>query len=346
MAHILPKVSILLPNYNYRRFLDARLQSILTQTVADWELIIVDSYSNDGAWELIQEYASQDARIRAFQAPREGIYAGLNRCLGFAQGQYIYIAMSDDTMSPHCLETMVKAMEAHPECDVCQSQLELIDEAGILMADRSRVGHSEHFFGELLKRAHIRHAPYDGLLHCVVGSVYPSLTQLLIRRTVFDKVGLFPLQWGSQGDFEWGMRVGLVCNILYIPETLATLRIHPHQASAISDYESAAQQIRFCAMMESAFPILAKQHPDEYRKIQQSRMFFPYRRKQIEFGLKDRPRRIQKAWFLASVGLHHPMAVREYLTRRFLGKIRFPDDFTYIRQELNRLGFEQQIKML
>ena len=65
-----PKVSVLLPNLNNRRFLKERIQTVLDQTFTDWELVIVDSYSDDGAWELIQEFATKEPRMQISQAPR------------------------------------------------------------------------------------------------------------------------------------------------------------------------------------------------------------------------------------------------------------------------------------
>lgn len=59
-----PLVSILLPNLNTRPFLEERMATILTQTYTNWELIIVDSYSDDGAWEYLSRFRS---RIREWR---------------------------------------------------------------------------------------------------------------------------------------------------------------------------------------------------------------------------------------------------------------------------------------
>ncbi len=105
-----PLVSICLPNLNNRRFLEPRMESIMAQTMADWELIVCDSYSDDGAWEYFQAFAG-DQRVQLHQVPREGIYAGWNECLRRACGKYVYIATSDDTMAPECLEKLSAALE-------------------------------------------------------------------------------------------------------------------------------------------------------------------------------------------------------------------------------------------
>ena len=105
-----PLVSICLPTLNARRFLEPRMDSILAQTLTDWELIVCDSFSDDGTWEYLQQF-KDDARVRLYQVPREGMYAGWNECLRRCRGEYVYIATADDTMVPECLERMVAALE-------------------------------------------------------------------------------------------------------------------------------------------------------------------------------------------------------------------------------------------
>ncbi len=186
-----PKVSVVMPNLNYRHYLDERIQSVLNQTLTDFEYIIVDSYSDDGAWELIQEYAEKDSRLLISQAPRGIYWTCWNMCIQQARGEYIYIATSDDTMMPDCLEKMVAALDAHPECGICHCCLKAIDEKGEEILGWWYEMPAPQFYGELMNKLHIRLAPYDGILHCAFGSIYLSMTQLLIRRKVFEQVGLF-----------------------------------------------------------------------------------------------------------------------------------------------------------
>ena len=245
-----PKVSICLPNLNTRPYLPERLRSILNQTFQNWEVVIVDSYSEDGAWEYFQEQAHKDPRIRLSQAPR-GLYASWNNCIRQSQGEYIYFATSDDTMEPDCLEKMVLALETHPECGLCQCGLEVIDEIGNAFPVSWREFPFGRFARDWLDRPHIRRAPLDGILYCALGTVYTSITQLLIRRAVFDRVGLFDDTWGTVSDFEWGMRAGLLEDCIYIPETLAAWRIHPQQISTGAD--AAAVRQKMISMISTAF---------------------------------------------------------------------------------------------
>src|SRR5260370_32455850 len=80
-----PKVSICLPNPNNRRFLPERLESIFQQSFTHWGLVVVDNYSDDGAWGYFVEEAAKERRMRISQAPREGVYANWNNCIRQAQ---------------------------------------------------------------------------------------------------------------------------------------------------------------------------------------------------------------------------------------------------------------------
>lgn len=343
----LPNVSILLPNLNTRPFLVERLDSILGQTLQNWELIVVDSYSDDGAWELLQEYATRDSRFRLSQAPRDGIYPNLNRCITRARGAYIYIATGDDTMSPDCLETMVTALDAHPDCGICHTCLHVIDAEGKEIPNFIHKLRPALFYGELLQKPHIRFAPYDGILHCALHTVYTSLTQLLIRHSVFDTIGPFRAEWGAEGDFEWEMRAALRYNVLHIPYTGATWRIHDKQATRLSDRESSAKTERSCRMITAALSGLEDEQPENYpRNLRQERLLFPYRRQYLISGMQERHSFVQKLGFLLRCLFISPKAVRDFLRLRFCRNIRYIDDLTYIRTEIRRLGLEHCVQTL
>ncbi len=347
MKRILPpKVSILLPNLNTRKFLRERFETILNQTLTDWELVVVDNYSDDGAWKLIQEYARKDPRIRISQAPRKGMYANWNNCIQLSKGEYIYIATSDDTMMPDCLEKMVRALEAHPECDICHCCLKHIDENGNETPNDWFDSRPGQFYGELMKKPHIRMAPYDGILHCALYTVYSSITQLLIRRSVFDKVGLFRTDWGSTGDFEWGMRASLVCNTVHIPEILATWRLYSEQATAHFVLESSIAHANFCEMIQAAFPILRIYQPEVFERIHIRRLLIPYRRRQLFLGMQECHKTFRKILFLLRFLFISPGCVGEFICIRFLGILPRSDDFTCIREELKRLGVDHHVKIL
>src|SRR5688572_30015367 len=164
-----PLVSVCLPNLNTRAYLQERVDSILAQTYTNWELIVSDNYSDDGAWEFFQEVAGRDRRVLIEQAPRAGMYVNWNNCLRRASGEFVYIATSDDGMAADCLEKLVHGLQTHTRCDVAHCPLVVVDEHGVPLPDPWwRRGLFARSFPELLDRMHVRRAPYDGLL-CLSG---------------------------------------------------------------------------------------------------------------------------------------------------------------------------------
>jgi len=314
----LPKVSILLPNLNCRPFLEDRIRTIKEQIFSDWELIIVDGYSSDGSWEFFQSIAESDSRVKLFQFPQEGIYAGINRCIQLAGGKYIYVATSDDTMTPDCLERMVTALENFPDCDLCHCCLAIIDEDGNVREGEWETLLPAQFFGLDLKRPHIRIAPHDTILYCCLNTVYSSLTQLLIRRSIFERVGLFKSMFGSQGDLEWGIRATAQCNTLHLPATLATWRRHPNQASKDSIIDSPEAKASLVHAVKMGIQAI-RQNPDFRLKISIHELTFCYRFEQLERQLWAQSNAICKlVAVLKFFWIRPDVAIRLLLDKAFL----------------------------
>jgi glycosyltransferase involved in cell wall biosynthesis len=249
-----PLVSVCLPNLNTRPFLEERTCTIFEQTYSNWELIVSDNFSDDGAWQFFERLAEKDQRVLIEQAPRQGLYPNWNNCLRRARGDYIYIATSDDTMASNCLETMVRALDANPDCDLAHCPLVFIDQRSHTLNEPKWPDCTvfAHGLGDLARRRHIRRAPYDGLIHLTGQHVVLSMTQLLIRRSLFSRIGDFGYRWGSVSDFNWEMKAGLVANMVHVPETWASWRLHTAQATATVDIHDPARDRRFEEMIEDA----------------------------------------------------------------------------------------------
>lgn len=248
-----PLVSVCLPNLNTFPYLRERVDTILNQTYTHWEMIVVDSFSDDGSWEFFEELAREDPRVSIAQVPR-GLYASWNHAIKQARGKYVYIATSDDTMAADCLEKLVAALEEHEDCDVAHCPLVIIDEdgaplPGLRWPDITSFACSTP---EMLHQRHLRRAPYDGLLHLTGKAVYLSVTQLLIRRALFARIGDFETRWGSMGDRNWEMRAGLVSNTIHVPDTWASWRVHPAQGTATLDFSSLEYSQKVGEMIDDA----------------------------------------------------------------------------------------------
>ena len=105
-------VSVIIPVHNAEQYLPACLDSVLAQTLADFELIVVDDGSTDGSYDIMQAYAERDARILIVRQPNRRQGAARNRGLREASGEYVYFLDADDMIAPDLLETCYRACQA------------------------------------------------------------------------------------------------------------------------------------------------------------------------------------------------------------------------------------------
>ena len=106
-----PRVSVILPAYNEERYIRRSVGSILGQTFADFELILLDDGSTDTTWQVIQEF--DDPRIRKEQLSRMGFTKALNHGLRIARGEYIARMDADDESLPKRLERQVAFLDSN-----------------------------------------------------------------------------------------------------------------------------------------------------------------------------------------------------------------------------------------
>lgn len=102
----MPKISVLIPAYNVERYLPKCLDSVLSQTFDDFEVILINDGSTDGTGKICDDYAAKDSRIKVYHQDNKGISATRTLCLQYAAGEYIQFVDSDDWIEPNMLEMM------------------------------------------------------------------------------------------------------------------------------------------------------------------------------------------------------------------------------------------------
>ncbi|HSW14655.1 MAG TPA: glycosyltransferase family 2 protein [Solimonas sp.] len=127
--------SIALCTYNGGRFLRAQLDSLLGQDYPSLEIVAVDDGSTDGSWEILEEYARRDARLRIHRNPDNlGFIGNFERAMSLCRGEYIALSDQDDIWDPRKLSILVARIGSH---SAIYSDAELIDEHGHALGMRS-----------------------------------------------------------------------------------------------------------------------------------------------------------------------------------------------------------------
>ena len=109
-----PIFSIIVPCYNLAPWIRACLDSVLAQSYADWECIVVDDESKDESGKILDEYAARDARIRVIHQQNKGEGGSRNTGIAAARGEWIFFLDGDDVMAPGALERLSGLIEAYP----------------------------------------------------------------------------------------------------------------------------------------------------------------------------------------------------------------------------------------
>ena len=136
-----PRVSIGVPVYNSQRFLEGTLDSILTQSFRDFELIISDNGSTDRTASICRDYASRDSRIRYFRHEvNRGAAWNHNYVLGLAQGEFFKWNAYDDSIAPTFLEKCVSVLDQTPAAVLCFSKYVHVDANGKHSGTKSGLG--------------------------------------------------------------------------------------------------------------------------------------------------------------------------------------------------------------
>lgn len=111
----MPLVSVVIPVYNGEKVIEACLRSVMAQTDADMEIIVVDDGSTDETWTVLQRMANQDGRIRPIHQANGGVSAARNAALACCHGEYIRFVDADDVLPPGSIQALLRCAQG---CDL------------------------------------------------------------------------------------------------------------------------------------------------------------------------------------------------------------------------------------
>lgn len=194
-----PRVSVLIPTYNYGAFLPAAIESVLAQTYTDYEVIVLDDGSTDHTAQIVAAYP----QVRYLYQENAGIAAARNRLLDEARGEFAAFLDADDLWMPEKLERQVSYLDRHPECSI------LFTEAK---------NFSERPQEELSPRE-----------RSVMAAALPyALPTACVRMEAARRNGKFLTQYAYGEDTEWLFRLRAAGESLSfcLPECLYLRRVH------------------------------------------------------------------------------------------------------------------------
>lgn len=200
---MLPLISVIIPTFNRWPLVGEAVESVLGQSVSDFELIVVDDGSTDGT---AKELARFDGRLRFFATPRGGVAAARNFGASQARGRYLAFLDSDDLWRRRKLEVQTLFFEQHPEVRICQTE-EIWIRNGIKV--NSKFIHQKPS-GDIFARS---------LELCLV-----SPSAAMMTKELFERLGGFDETFPVCEDYDLWLRIAANHSVALIPEPLVIKR--------------------------------------------------------------------------------------------------------------------------
>jgi glycosyltransferase involved in cell wall biosynthesis len=209
-----PTVSVLLPVYNCRRYLDEAVSSILRQTFTDFELIAVDDGSTDDSGDILRRYAIQDTRVKLISRANAGIAVALNDAMAVAKGEFLARRDGDDISLPPRFEMQLRFLREHSDVVLLGSRVRLIDPFGVALYESSHKLTHEEIEREML----------DGVGWAVV---HPAA---MMRAAAVRAAGGYRAERVPTEDLDLFLRMSEIGKVANLPDIL--LEYRQHHASA------------------------------------------------------------------------------------------------------------------
>lgn len=227
-------VSVIMPVKNLNRYVSESIDSILSQSLRDLELLIVDDHSSDNTLEICRQFAKKDARVKIFSSPGQGVSAARNFALREAQGDFVANADGDDISLPQRLAKQREYLQT-AEIDYLGTFVRLIDPQGLHLIAVTRPTSHDAIYRELRK------GDGSALLN----------TTVMSRRHLIEEVGAFDEQLGYLEDLDLMLRVGVKYRFGTLPEILVLYRQHRASLNYTVDFER-QNQIRSMVLKRNA----------------------------------------------------------------------------------------------
>jgi glycosyltransferase involved in cell wall biosynthesis len=231
-----PAVSVLMGVWNGAPQLREAVLSVLSQTMADLELIVVDDDSTDATPAILASF--RDPRLHVVRRARGGLTSALNAALRLARAPLVARLDADDVALPERLERQLAFLSAHPDVGLVGTAAREVDAAGrevaIVRPPADDAG---------IRRALIRRNPF----------VHSSV---VMRRAAVERAGRYDEAFPVAQDYDLWMRMSRVTHMANLPEPLVVRRLRPGRVTEARDTERlrAEARVRWRAVRDGAYP--------------------------------------------------------------------------------------------
>jgi glycosyltransferase involved in cell wall biosynthesis len=251
-----PTLSVTVTNYNYGRFLRQNIESILSQSFDDFELILVDNASTDNSVAIMRMYAARDPRMRIItHSQNEGMFASHREALALCRGRYrVHVDADDWVLSRDAFEVQVALLEQHPKMGFVFSSLTVVDGEGKVLTVSHPYQHDAVLSSDLA---------FESLF-----SFNLNHSGMMLRLDIFRSTAGYPEVYPQVSDQLLAVRLSERAELVgYINRSLYAFRQHGANVNLHPDLDVMKEQI--LPALQSAFdgPVGSRLAPAVKRRM-------------------------------------------------------------------------------
>jgi glycosyltransferase involved in cell wall biosynthesis len=235
------KLAVLMPVYNEKEeYLRKSIESVLEQTFADFEFIIIDDGSTESKCvQVLDEYARKDPRIRLIHNQKNlGLTKTLNKGLSLAKGEFVARLDSDDFSQTERLKKQLEFMDANPDCVLCGTWVHLVDEKDKIVGEKKSP------------------ASYETIKKGIIGHNFFTHSTWFFRKDVIQKYGGYAEYAVKTEDYDLLLKLIPRHRVANLPEFLGSYRLNPNSISLRGNkgQEKYSLIVRFRALANYGYP--------------------------------------------------------------------------------------------
>lgn len=235
----IPRVSVIVPNYNHSNYLTRRIESILQQTYENFEIILLDDASSDNSCKILRGYAghSKVSHLIENKENSGNTFAQWAKGVSLATSEFIWIAESDDWADPEFLENMVPLLEGDDSLDAAFCRSRKVDQN-----DQDLGLWKDHFTVSIEDDHRVKYLTSSSLIDVMLdGNCIPNASAVLLRRQAFSLLDDEIKTYRLNGDWIFWIKVIESGRICYCPKPLNWFR--SHSANVRSRVESTGKNL-------------------------------------------------------------------------------------------------------
>lgn len=219
----MPRVSVVLPNYNYARYLGERIRSILDQTYADFELLVIDDASSDDSVAVIERFRDPRIRFVRREVNSGKVYASWNEGLTYCNGELVLFAGADDYAERRMIERLVEPMLENPRIGLAHCKFFMIDGSGAILDTQFALPPQCAFIRADLENDYVA-APRREWQRLLMTNFIWNASGVVMRREALERAGGFDDSLRIAADWRLYMDIAREWSVHYIAEPLNGFR--------------------------------------------------------------------------------------------------------------------------